>query len=491
VGDLLKECEKDRLLASIGTCVIISIALVLPTSHSSAYGSVEHSSIVIDGNAAFTVANGVTGGSGTALDPFIIEGWLIYADGVTGRSVDITNTDAFFAIRNLTAYGTISLSNVSNGTITEVNILCSGKGFWIVSCEAIGISKCEVFSYASESVWSDQTGNLTISENRLNGVRMESCGNLTFDDNVLTEVGAGVAVVGCSDVRVANNTLRSTTYSGDLDVIGCTNVTVAGNLFSNGTGGLMLWWSQAVTVSENIFESTGIYIGDYSADEWSAYEISQDNLVNGKPVHYYKAGSDLVLDNMTVGELIVGNYTDVWISNLTISASYCGILMGFVENASITGVNVSANHYGICMRFCNNTTIVGCAFWSNSHGIEMYECCWSSIYHNHFLYNGEHALSYGSGAIGNMWDAGYPAGGNYWSNYTGSDNYNGPDQDIAGADGIGDAPFVGSGGVVDRYPWMAEDMTNIPEFGTMILPILGALAVVVLGTASRRSRRTR
>jgi len=64
------------------------------------------------------------------------------------------------------------------------------------------------------------------------------------------------------------------------------------------------------------------------------------------------------------------------------------------------------------------------------------------------------------GFRGNYWDNGYPSGGNYWSNYNGTDFYNGPYRNETGSDGIGDEGFVfwelGSDyGVVDDYPLMA------------------------------------
>jgi hypothetical protein len=40
------------------------------------------------------------------------------------------------------------------------------------------------------------------------------------------------------------------------------------------------------------------------------------------------------------------------------------------------------------------------------------------------------------------WDNGYPSGGNYWSDYTGTDNYSGPSQNIPGSDGIGDVNYT-------------------------------------------------
>jgi hypothetical protein len=64
----------------------------------------------------------------------------------------------------------------------------------------------------------------------------------------------------------------------------------------------------------------------------------------------------------------------------------------------------------------------------------------------------------------NSWDNGYPDGGNYYVSYDGPDEFGGADQDVPGADGIGDVPVTvytyleGEPGV-DHYPLM-ELCTN-------------------------------
>ena len=62
----------------------------------------------------------------------------------------------------------------------------------------------------------------------------------------------------------------------------------------------------------------------------------------------------------------------------------------------------------------------------------------NQIYHNTFMDNSLHAYDVGD----NIWDNGYPSGGNYWDDYKGSDDFHGVDQDIAGSDGIGDTPYL-------------------------------------------------
>jgi hypothetical protein len=56
--------------------------------------------------------------------------------------------------------------------------------------------------------------------------------------------------------------------------------------------------------------------------------------------------------------------------------------------------------------------------------------------------------------VGNKWDNGYPSGGNYWSDYNGTDLYSGPYQNVTGSDGIGDTPYVIDANNTDHYPLM-------------------------------------
>jgi len=54
----------------------------------------------------------------------------------------------------------------------------------------------------------------------------------------------------------------------------------------------------------------------------------------------------------------------------------------------------------------------------------------------------------------NMWDHGYPSGGNYWDDYSGGDMFSGPYQNKTGGDGIGDTSYVIDENNQDNYPLM-------------------------------------
>jgi hypothetical protein len=80
----------------------------------------------------------------------------------------------------------------------------------------------------------------------------------------------------------------------------------------------------------------------------------------------------------------------------------------------------------------------------------------------------------------NVWDDGYPSGGNYWSDYTGVDLYSGPYQNETSSDGIGDTPYDIDENNVDHYPLM-KPWTPKP-------PVITATVDIQPQTLNLRSR---
>jgi len=117
------------------------------------------------------------------------------------------------------------------------------------------------------------------------------------------------------------------------------------------------------------------------------------------------------------------------------------------------------------------------------------------IYHNNFI----NIVASDGGT--NYWDNGYPSGGNYWSDYTGADNYRGMNQDIPGSDGIGDTPhnipfmLNPSGPNRDRYPLMAPwtpswaPPEEAPTRWPLIAGIVGVIVVIGIVAAVYMRRR--
>jgi len=83
---------------------------------------------------------------------------------------------------------------------------------------------------------------------------------------------------------------------------------------------------------------------------------------------------------------------------------------------------------------------------------EYFDSSNNTIYHNNFVNNTNQV--YQEENFNNTWNEVYPSGGNYWSDYNGTDLYSGPYQNITGSDGIGDTPYVIDANNIDHYPLM-------------------------------------
>src|SRR5712692_3745417 len=77
-----------------------------------------HPPILIESNSQFITSNGVTQGTGTVSDPYIIQGWNISAP--SSNAITVVNTTVSFIIRNVqvnSAIRGIFLWNVVGGTV--------------------------------------------------------------------------------------------------------------------------------------------------------------------------------------------------------------------------------------------------------------------------------------------------------------------------------------------------------------------------------------
>jgi len=105
---------------------------------------------------------------------------------------------------------------------------------------------------------------------------------------------------------------------------------------------------------------------------------------------------------------------------------------------------------------------------NNKYAIELIDADKNFIYHNNFI-NNTNQLSSDlrlRPPYTNVWDGGYPSGGNYWSDYNNNDTYSGPYQNETGSDGIGDTQYNIDANNRDRYPliqpyiWLIGDLND-------------------------------
>jgi parallel beta-helix repeat protein len=272
----------------------------------------------------------------------------------------------------------------------------------------------------------------------------------------------GNASAGDTILVAAGIYYENVTIEKSLTIVGENKETTI--IDGNGTGtGVSLWWAHNVSISGFTIRKSaaeGIYV------HCSNNTIISDMIItnNGHGVSFMGSAHNLIVNcdvsnNTNIGIALGGVPPGAYIANTTVincavNSNEVGIhVINAIFDVNIINCQIYANLAGISLAWCN-VTISGNIVYSNFFGIELVSGDGgNTIYWNDFINNTIQVFAEIEG-LGNIWDNGYPSGGNYWSDYTGADFYSGPYQNETGSDGIGDTPYVIDDYNRDNYPFM-------------------------------------
>jgi parallel beta-helix repeat protein len=245
--------------------------------------------------------------------------------------------------------------------------------------------------------------------------------------------------------NVADTVYDSTTNAGTVYLINCANITLKDLTITKNLFGVFLWNTSRSRI-ENV-TATNNYWAGITCDDYSDNDAVVDNILSNNQYEglYTLANNSVVSGNKFLDNSIYG---------IEIISS----------NTTITDNGISGSEYGICgggtsNKFINNNlTSNMCAFRQGPYA----NCFNNSIFHNDFINNYRQVEMMDKSV--NHWDNGYPSGGNYWSDYNGTDYYSGINQDGLGNDGIGDIPYSINGNNTDSYPLMVPWGTTYASY---------------------------
>ncbi len=189
--------------------------------------------------------------------------------------------------------------------------------------------------------------------------------------------------------------------------------------------GIAVVWSNNNTIDGNVIINNqfGIWLN-----------FSDNNEVRG----------NVVANNIWDGIFLLDSNNNTVTTN-TIFGCERGIRMEGSNHNVVKRNNVTDNHTGLAIGLGYNDTVTENTFSECLYGISLFKSGNDLIYHNNLINNQDQASTYRS--YDNSWDDGYPSGGNYWS------NYNGTDIDL---DGIGDSRYIIDANNVDNHPLMGR-----------------------------------
>ena len=279
---------------------------------------------------------------------------------------------------------------------------------------------------SSIGLWNNSKKTCSLSSDVYETIQIDSDA-ITLDGNGHSLMGAGnnlgtegIFLWQRTGVTIKNFNIKD--FSNGVTLISSNGNIIGGNTVSEGYYGIVVMHSSYNTISKNIAESN-IYSG-------LSFYAASNNIINDN-IARNNGQYGIVIDR-SANNMLSGNTTDL--------NDYFGIYIGFYCSGNIVKENfISFNReYGI---------VIVSSSLNNR------------IYHNNFIGNREQVWV--EGGINNFFDDGYPSGGNYFSDYVGVDEKKGINQDEPGSDGIGDTPYVLSGGQ-DKYPLMEEFSASPP-----------------------------
>jgi len=231
--------------------------------------------------------------------------------------------------------------------------------------------------------------------------------------------------------------------TGYLGIVSSENITVRDLKLSGNAEGLLL-----VQATNTIVDNVSLYRNSVGVFIESSNKIT---------IRY----SD-IYDNNGSGNIVVMNSRGVNVSNNIIrDSSEEGIVFG-ASNGVIERNLITNVHTGIMIGLTmgpsdiSNNALVG-----NKRGLYIFSTNQLLVYHNNFLEN-DVQVSFGTECYDNLWDYGYPPGGNYWNDYNGTDS---------NGDGIGDNPYVINMDNRDRYPLVVPRAPIPIVFDGTIYPV--------------------
>lgn len=333
-------------------------------------GDGNHTPIVIDGNDDFTSENGVTGGSGTEEDPFIIEDWVIVGNGSTSYGIWINNTDAYFVIRNCALsyfdgefHSGIRLSNVVNGRIENCETFENYDGIYVVYSSYIDIVNCSCYDnygWMANGIEARCSHHINISSCK--------CYNMYYSDP--RAIPAGIDLIGTSYCLIEHCNL-----SNNLGV---------GLWASSG-------WIEYPNIQNTIKDCKiynnrdyGMYLGtvfDFRYLRWGYHHISGCEIYNN--------GHDKDLPSIMI-QYLRNNI----IENCDIYHGYLGVEIAVSSHNLVRNCSIHDNSYGVdiwgweipLFAFAINNKIEHCDIYDNNHGIDLDET-FRTIIRNNNIYN--------------------------------------------------------------------------------------------------------
>ncbi len=314
--------------------------------------------------------------------------------------------------------------------------------------------------------------------------------------------------VGISGFTIQNSGSNFTDSGIYLNNSG--NVVLSENKVISNNIGIYIYESSKSNLRNNDIGDNKFNFGIYSSNlKGYIQDIDTSNTVNGKPI-FFLVNQSVNQSPQNAGYIAIVNCTNIAVTEAFLERNWQNLLLAYTKNSTINKItstmgmdsiwlieskncsilnnNVVDNIWGgIALVNSFNCTFKGNTLRSNGgYGLFLSDSSGNQFYHNNFISNERQTWLYGDSH--NSWDDGYPSGGNFWDNYTGTDEKNGVNQNESGNDDLGDTPFIIDQNNIDNYPlmknWREQSVEVIqPQLEFSVMSLIALVSVFVIFVA--------
>lgn len=292
------------------------------------------------------------------------------------------------------------------------------------------------------------------------GVHWSGLDNITLRYTIIKSFFYGIRAVSTLHNSILENNLTANIYC--IELSSSSDNIVSGNIMEHSeNSGIRLYSS-----SNNILTGNNIGNNGYGIilSDSSINTISGNNVTNSGGYGFWLSSS----------------HSNILSRNNVTETGQTGIYLQTSDKNTLSENNVANTHYGIFLSASSGNTMSSNNVTETATAIVLYTSSQNNVFYHNSLVRSNRATYLTADSVNNVWDSGYPSGGNYWSDFTGTD---------ANHNGIGDTPYIIDTNNTDHYPLMTQ--YNIPEFPLFLVLPLIFTATLLAAIINSRLKLTR
>lgn len=398
-------------------------------------------------------------------DTVYIHNGTYFENVIVNKSLTLIGESRDATIVDGSGIGNVVKITADNVTLTNLTVMNGGIGSSDCCILLFEVQNCNISqTNAANSrygIWCVESYECDIAENNVSsnfyGVELTASSYISLTGNVVANNSHGVVLENSCHNTLRNNVMLDNAYNFRVE------------------SSELLWFINDVDTSNTVEDKPIFYLmnqRNITIDAYTHPNTGYLAVINS---------TKITIQNLTIEKsgqgILLGYTTDSIVQNCTVTGSYYGIMLAFSSNNRIRENKLSSNLCGIMLNWIsNNNNVAKNSIENNTDGIQVVSynntliennvinnhrgfrlhltsntvvgnniaynyigACFvassdNKLFHNNFVENQRQVYIWTeSGYCFNIWDDGYPSGGNFWSNYDGED---------ADFDGIGDVAYV-------------------------------------------------